>query len=193
MIYRVFTIESGSVSEGSKVQDIILSGGVKIQAITIGEEGRGSWKEIIPVQGLGEDKKEVLFAEIGETRFGKKKLLARPNADTDEKIICVFLTKIGFRGSNNHTGDRIPNWKEDKGDFYPFPGEQLTEKPGVISQGAAGRMGSGQQIIALMPKDTVFRTCYGGRLYGAPGAHYYKWTGIELLHAAWDERQILEW
>uniref|UniRef100_A0A6M3IYW6 Uncharacterized protein n=1 Tax=viral metagenome TaxID=1070528 RepID=A0A6M3IYW6_9ZZZZ len=193
MIYKVFTIASGTILEGAKVSDVTLSGGVKIQAIIIGEEGRGSWREIIPVQGLREDEKDIFFAKIGETQSGKKKLLAKSQADTDEKIICVFLTKIGFRGSNRHTGDRTPDWKEESGDFYPFSGEQLTEKPGVISQGAAGRMGSGQQLIALMPKNVVFRTCYGGRLYGAPSAHYYKWTGSELLHATWDERQILEW
>jgi hypothetical protein len=41
-------------------------------------------------------------------------------------------------------------------------------------------MGSGSQYIATMPKDVVFRTSYSGRLYGAPSAHYYVWTGERL-------------
>jgi hypothetical protein len=49
-------------------------------------------------------------------------------------------------------------------------------------------MGSGEQIVALMSKNVVFRTGYSGRLYGAPSAHYYMWDGEKLLVATWDER-----
>ena len=130
-------------------------------------------------------------------------------ADTTEKCICIFRTKIGFRGGNSHTGDRkeeywVPNWfwrsdllalgkelkerytKEEaisiveelnssyqwdaiferKLEFHPFPGEILCK--GIIAQGQAGRMGSGEQLVAVMPRGVVFRTGYSGRLYGAP-------------------------
>jgi len=75
-------------------------------------------------------------------------------------------------------------------DFYPFPGEILCE--GVIAQGDAGRMGSGSQLIAVMPKDIVFRTGYSGRLYGAPGAYYYIYRDGQLLSATWKEREVAE-
>src|SRR5690606_38823678 len=53
-----------------------------------------------------------------------------------------------------------------KCEFHPFPGEVLCE--GIIAQGAAGRMGSGSQLVAVMPANVVFRTGYSGRLYGEP-------------------------
>ena len=28
------------------------------------------------------------------------------DADTQEKCICIFKTKIGYRGATSHTGDR---------------------------------------------------------------------------------------
>jgi len=55
--------------------------------------------------------------------------------------------------------------------FHPFPGQVLVR--GTIAQGAAGRMGCGEQIIAVIPAGKVFRTAYSGRLYGTPSAHYY--------------------
>lgn len=73
-------------------------------------------------------------------------------------------------------------------EFHPFPGEILSE--GIIAQGAAGRMGSGYQYVAIMPEDTVFRTGYSGRLYGAPSADYYVFRDGRILAATWEEREI---
>ena len=72
--------------------------------------------------------------------------------------------------------------------FRPFPGEILCE--GIIAQGDAGRMGSGKQLVAVLPADTVFRTGYSGRLYGAPSAHYYIFRDGQILSATWEEREI---
>ena len=73
-------------------------------------------------------------------------------------------------------------------DFHPFPGEILCE--GIVAQGDAGRMGSGSQLVAVMPADTIFRTGYSGRLYGAPSAHYYLFRDGQILSATWDEREV---
>ena len=70
--------------------------------------------------------------------------------------------------------------------FGDFPGKIIAS--GHVAQGAAGRAGGGEQLIAVMPKDIVFRTGYSGRLYGGPAAHYYKWDGERLLAATWEER-----
>ena len=75
-------------------------------------------------------------------------------------------------------------------DFYPFPGEILCE--GIIAQGEAGRMGSGSQLVAVMPAGIVFRTGYSGRLYGDPSAHYYVYRDGQLLSATWGEREVAE-
>ncbi len=86
-------------------------------------------------------------------------------------------------------------WRWDAGfqrklEFYPFPGGILCE--GVIAQGAAGRMGSGKQLVAIMPAGIVFRTGYSGRLYGRPAAHYYLFRDGQILSATWEEREVTE-
>lgn len=84
-------------------------------------------------------------------------------------------------------------WRWDAGfekklEFHPFPGEILTT--GIIAQGDAGRMGSGEQLVAVLPANKVFRTGYSGRLYGAPGAHYYIFRDGQILSATWNEREV---
>ena len=237
---KIFTIESGDISEGVRVDSFTLKGaGVSIPAIIIGEEGRGRELGVLPVHLLPNSYKEwqengytyIHSAEIGATKAGKPKLFQTEDVDTLEKCICIFRTKIGFRGSNSHTGDRKeeywrPKWffksdisalgeelkerytKEEaisiaerlnssnkwdviferKLEFHPFPGEIICT--GIIAQGDAGRMGSGEQLVAILPADTVFRTGYSGRLYGAPSAHYYIFRDGELLSVTWEEREI---
>jgi hypothetical protein len=134
------------------------------------------------------------FAEIGQTRTGNPKLTSKSGATTDEQIIVVFRTHIGYRGGNSHTGDRTGEMATDTwGDeypksFHPFPGTVISK--GTIAQGTAGRMGAGDQFVALIPKGVVFRTGYSGRLYGGPQAHYYTWDGENLLAATWEERSV---
>ena len=244
MKMKIFTIESGNVSEGARVDSFTLKGaGVSIPAIIIGEEGRGRRLGVLPVQLLPDAYAEwkengytyIHSATLGTTRVGKPKLFQTEYADTTEKCICVFRTKIGFRGGNSHTGDRkeeywtleffcredVPRhlhkerytkeevkeisekyvtppekkgvWRWDAGfekrlEFHPFPGEILCE--GIIAQGDAGRMGSGEQLVAILPADTVFRTGYSGRLYGQPAAHYYIYKNGQLLAATWEEREV---
>lgn len=244
---RVFTIESGEVVEGVRVNSFTLKGaGITIPAVIIGEEGRGRKLGILPVHLLPDDYKKwkeegcayIHSAEIGTTRAGRPKLFQTEEANTLEKCICIFRTKIGTRGGNSHTGDRkdeywVPHWsweadvlelkkeikekyteKEARGiakeldspepwediniiletiferrvEFHPFPGEILCD--GIIAHGMAGRAASGEQLVAIIPADTVFRTGYSGRLYGAPAAHYYIFRDGQLLAATWEERGI---
>ncbi len=201
---KIFTIESGKVTEGVRVDSFTLKGaGVTIPAILIGEEGRGRILGVLPVQLLPDTYAEwlekgythILSATVGTTKSGKPKLFQTEDADTTEKCICVFRTKIGFRGGNSHTGDRDGGTEEDywgieRPTFHPFPGEILCE--GVIAQGDAGRMGWGMQLVAIMPANTVFRTGYSGRLYGAPSEHYYVYRDGQLLSATWEEREVAE-
>ncbi len=247
--FNLLTISSGSVTEGAQVTSLTLKGaGVTIPAILVGESGRGREVGALPVQLTSTQEAEwqekgtvaILAAEVGQTRAGKPKLFARETATTDEKVICVFRTPIGFRGGNSHTGDRMgEHWTLDHSGregcrilgleprerysreevlllskrlyeaanpgtpsddlredacfdrhlvFATFPGEKLVT--GTIAQGAAGRAGSGEQMVAVLPRNVVFRTTYSGRLYGSPAAHYYKWNGGRLLAATWDERVV---
>ena len=199
---KVFTVENGKVTEGVRVDTFTLkSAGVSIPAILIGEGGRGRKLGVLPVQLLPDTYAEwkekrythIHSATVGTTKSGKPKLFQTEDADTTEKCICVFRTMIGFRGGNSHTGDRDGGteknyWGVECPTFHPFPGEILCE--GIIAQGQAGRMGSGNQLVAVMPENIVFRTGYSGRLYGAPSAHYYVYRDGQLLSATWDEREV---
>ena len=239
MSYRVFTVQSGTVSDGANVDKMTLSGaGVTIDAIVVGEEGRGRSRGVLPVQGVPAEgpadeygrrpERVVWAADIGLTKSGKPKLVVGQTT-TSDKAIVVFRTPIGFRGGNSHTGDRRPEWDawekisqaafakcqeaaasdglDEYGraarafsaheewvranhapeKFLLFPGEIIAE--GTIAQGDAGRAGSGDQIVALMPHGVVFRTGYSGRLYGKPSAHYYVFDGEKILAATREERE----
>ena len=199
---KIYTVGNGNVREGATVEVFKLSTvGVEIPAIIVGEEGRGRKLGVLPVQLLPSSYKEwqaegtvlIHSAKVGQTKAGKPKLIETSGITDTGKCICVFRTQIGYRGSNSHTGDRDGGmkrdyWGEERPTFHPFPGEILCE--GKIAQGDAGRMGSGSQIVAIMPADTVFRTGYSGRLYGAPRAHYYVYRDGQLLSATWDERGV---
>jgi hypothetical protein len=239
---KVYTVENGKVAEGVRVDSFTLKGaGVTIPAIIVGEEGRGRKLGVLPVQLLPDSYNEwqeegtvlIHSAKVGQTKAGKPKLIETSGITDTEKCICVFRTRIGYRGGNSHTGDCkeeywVPNWFwrpdisalgkelkkkytkqeaisivkeldpsyqwdgifERKLVFHPFPGEILCE--GIIAQGAAGRMGSGDQLVAVMPAGIVFRTGYSGRLYGAPSAHYYVYRDGQLLSATWEEREVAE-
>ncbi len=201
---KIFTIESGKVAKGVRVDSFALKGaGVTIPAIIIGEEGRGRQLGVLPVQLLSNSYKEwlekgrthIFSAEIGTTKAGTPQLFQTEDADTLEKCICVFRTQIGFRGANEHTGDRDGGTEKDylgeeRPTFYPFPGEVLCE--GIIAQGDAGRMGSGSQLVAIMSADTVFRTGYSGRLYGKPAEHYYLFRDGQILSATREEREVAD-
>lgn len=225
---KVFTIESGLVKEGARIDRFTVKGAdIEIPAIIVGEEGRGRQLGVLPVHLLDEkydawkrgESVAIEFARVGQTKTGRPKLIELTEPETDEKAIVVFRTKIGFRGGNSHTGDRegyfcracgyffgleyhgdretCPKcgessfaWEPIQLRFKPFPGEILVK--GVIAQGLAGRMGSGEQLVAVMPKGVVFRTGYSGRLYGAPAAHYYVFDGEKILAATWEERMLTE-
>lgn len=170
-----------------------------------------------PEEGLVRGR--LMYAAMGQTKAGKPKLWAMPVPTTEDHVIVVFRTKPGFRGGSAHTGDRS-GWRcssygcDASGDGYapsacpkcgdaptawgggpelrfsPFPGEKLAE--GRVAQGQAGAMGGGPQVMALMPKEVVFRSAYSGRLYGGPSSHYYKWDGQNLLAMTWEERSLTD-
>lgn len=199
---NIISINSGSYQDGATVETYeFKNNGQKIPILSVGEEGRGRKRGFIVVNLLPKEYSEwkegkhvnIFFASLAKTAAGGYKLqqTATNTDDIEKGFIAVFNTKIGFRGSNNHTGDRIELQDVEKG-FYPFPAtETLIE--GRIAQGDAGGMGSGEQMICVMPFNVVFRTAYGGRLYGSPSSHYYlptinKEGKLEIEIATFDER-----
>jgi hypothetical protein len=195
---RIYTIEGGKIQEGATVASQLLSSGVTIPTVTVGEKGRGRKLSFIPVELLASTQAKldqegsaiILFCALGKTQKGAPKLIETQNDnDTDnDRCLVVLRTPIGFRGGNAHTGDRVEG--SDPLEFLPFPCQILAE--GQIAQGDAGRMGWGTQLVAVAPKGVVFRTSYTGRLYGRPSAHYYVYTGDRVLVATWEERVASE-
>lgn len=215
--YKVFTAEDGRVKNGAQIDEMQLaSADVKIDAIIVGEEGRGRRRGIIAVAGAPSDK-ILHFASIGKSKTNRPKFMAADSATDKTAAIVVFRTSIGYRGSNDHTGDR-EGWRCRKCDsifrefavakkcptcghavlekldfeiyYRPFPGQILVE--GVIAQGGAGYAGSGKQIIALVPANVVFMTHYTGRLYGKEPHHFMLFDGEKLVSVTLTERVISE-
>lgn len=191
----VFTISNGKATPGAAVTTTLVAGGsVKLPTVQVGESGRGRRLSYLPVQLLTNkdflEGKEITLtrASIGTTKNGGKKLIeVGPLSYNEDSCIVVLKTHIGFRGGNSHTGDREGTGEDGKATgFLPFPGEILCE--GRIAQGDAGGVGSGSQLIAIIPKGVVYRTAYSGRLYGAPGAHYHMFDGNTILSLTWEER-----
>lgn len=193
---KIFSI-NGSVSEGANVSTLeIKSANVKIPVISVGESKRGSQLSSVAVHLTAEIMKKwesgesvtIYNAEIGQTKTGKPKIICSTSSD-DTHAIVVFNTEIGFRGSNYHTGDLSPDSTEDEKKYLPFPCQVLAT--GVISQGEAGGMGSGEQHITVMPKDVWVRVRLGGRLYGAEGTHFYKFDGQRIICLTPEQKDIL--
>ena len=116
---KVFTVCEGKVQEYAIVEKYTIQGaGIAIPAILIGEKGRGRQLGVLPVELLPHQKQEweekgrttIYAARIAQTKSGRPKLISTETHDTTEKIIVVFRTPIGFRGSNSHTGDRIEEY-----------------------------------------------------------------------------------
>lgn len=194
MVFPIFELRAGRVEAGARLELYTLEGtGMAIPAILVGEIGRGRKLGVLPVELPTDLRRELeqgrevrlLQARIGQTRSGHPKLIFSPDHPGEEACIAVLRTPIGFRGSNEHTGDRV-----GENEFAPFPGKILVT--GRIAQGAAGRMGSGDQLVALIPRGVIFRTGYSGRLYGKPREHYYMFTGQTILAATWEERQVAD-
>ena len=221
--YKVFTIENNRVTEGAAVGSLqIKSAGIEIPAILVGERGRGRSLGAIPVGRHPDptnDKIRLMAASLGTTRAGKPKLFWADKATSTQKIIAVYRSQIGYRGSNNHTGD-WKGWKcrmcDETGDTYSLPevcpsceekeryagypvldrvfndrpGEVLSE--GYIAEGAAGRAGGGNQYVLLLSAGEVVRVVQSGRLYGADPVHYTMWDGERFLSLTPEERDIAE-
>ncbi|MDE0398861.1 MAG: hypothetical protein OXL96_13785 [Candidatus Poribacteria bacterium] len=174
MIYRVFSANAG-VEPGALVVDYHLKGpDVTIQAIVVGESGRGRSLGILPVAGIAADE-YLKLATLTETQSGRPKLIAalegQPSTDA---CIAVFETKYGFRGSNSHEG---------------LDDLKVLAK-GVCADGIAGNMADGDQYIVVLPKNTVVRTEYSGRLYGEPDHHNFMFDGERLICATDEEREL---
>ena len=180
---RIATVIDGLVQDFAMVDKVTLVPGTAIPAVVVGEEGRARKRAIVPVR-LTPESREVLLWEgqvrvtnvaLAQAPSGAQKLVELPAHDGSMEAVVVFLTTIGFRGSNGHHG--APAGRDEAGRvvFSPFPGTVLAR--GEIAQGDAGAMGNGEQVVALLPSKATVCVRRTGRLYGAPPVHVVEWDG----------------
>lgn len=63
---------------------------------------------------------------------------------------------------------------------------------GEIAQGMAGRAGSGEQFIVLMPKGATWAVKMTGRLYGKPSAYEYVFCGEKITAYTARDLELIE-
>jgi hypothetical protein len=159
--------------------------GVEIPVIKVGEYGRGRKLGILPVDPVTIDPDGIIRrGEIGQTKAGKPKLILEKNDDGN--ALVILRTHIGYRGSNSHTGDRTHGINMEE--YLPWPGDDIIT--GIIAQGDAGNMGSGEQKISIFKPRTIWRTAYSGKLYGDPKYHYWAYDGNFIMKITGTERDI---
>lgn len=185
---KAFTITHGRIE--NYIQPILYkaTNGNEYPVVAVGESHRGSKFSFVPIHNceIVDNKiSPVTDVSIASTKSGKPLLQACKHYDFPDECLVVFTTPIGFRGYNEHTGG-----KKDENSFYPFPGEILAE--GIISQGTAGRMGAGHQLIAVMPIGLTFRTFKGGRTYGSEKEFFYRFDGETIRAWTRVEEDLIE-
>ena len=179
---KIYTVVDGNIQDFAVVEKFALKDGTVIPAIVVGETGRNRRQFVLPVS-LTPEKREVLKAEgrvrvtdvaLSKTLAGNPKLIELEGHDGDRACCVVFRTSIGFRGGNGHHGEFM-GVEDGKPKFAGFPGKILGT--GAIAQGDAGAMGSGEQIVAILPPKAVVCVRRTGRLYGSPSVHVVEWDG----------------
>lgn len=192
---KLFTIRHERCEEGALVEEFRLATGITIPAVTVGEEGRGRVLGVLPVKGA-QPGETIYYATVSSTRSGRPCLIAAQEDGDDDSCVVIMRTEYGFRGSCGHTGDFsgvVPTgkrWSPWLPTYYDFPGEILTR--GIIADGLAGRMASGEQIAAVVKSGQVFRAWRSGRLYGQPDEYFYTFYSGNILVATWEERLLLD-
>lgn len=203
-VYSIYTVEGAKVTSNVKVGKLELSGGGSIPAVLVGSKANRGNMGVVPVHLSSEsyrkwqrgDQVMIAAVSIGETKSKKPKFFEENGtANMRDHFIVVMRSSYGYRGGNSHTGDRdltappkTDTFGRPKNTFLPFPGEVIVR--GVVKGSPNGNLGSGEQLIARMPIETVFRYSYFGR---QSGHHYYKFDQKEqLLTATWDERDATE-
>ena len=195
---KLYTIIESTIIDGITIEKKELKGaGIVIPTIIVGERGRGSQEGIMPVDLLPESSAKfqkngqvsIKFGNLGKTRKELPKLIETIEVDKEDNFCLIkFSTPIGFRGCNSHTGEPL-NEALDTKEYAQFPGQILIR--GIISQGAAGNMGSGEQLIALMPKNMIFRIHIGGRRYGHPHEYRGLWDGTQIMCLPLEEWNLI--
>ena len=206
----------------AEVEKVTLSNGAVINAITVGEKGRGRHMEIIPIVLLNDQNEKVTNVTLGTTKSGKPKFI-EIKGDEDNEIIVIQKHRYGFRGSIEYWGDyhvkEIPETEElvkkyGRPSYYSRYHEEDTDivhngdgyflrvhvnkyclndiAVGRIAGGDAGRAESGEQRISVGKPGDIWGIKRTGRLYGNPSTYFYNITAKGINVATRQEREITD-
>lgn len=186
-MFRIFSFDHFRLSEGVLVQEHTLTNGQKIPAILIGEAGRGRKLGVIPVKGSP-------VAIPGERIFAARPQKAGDGANltwgdpaTADQSACLVAIRCdgGFRGCLFIDGERLSPMDGDHPQYNPLPAGCVLAR-GNTADGDAGRMGSSEQILALIREGEVVSIRPTGRRHA--GTHFLRWLAGSLHVASLEER-----
>lgn len=141
--------------------------------VEVGEAGRG--RRLTRV-ALGSRDFEVVpevlaRASAIRTRAKGTVLLVQEKDGDTRRALVLLAVPMGYRGGTAWDGlDDVTILAE-----------------GTVADGAAGRMGSYQEYLAILPPGARLVCRRYGRLYGAPAQVHVYWTGEELRVGTADE------
>lgn len=154
MYRKIFTIKNNQIELGAIV-DTLVANGKSIPVIFVGEASWHNGLNYMPVilpNSLYEKwqkrgKIRIHFATINQNNY----LVAASELKClHDECLVVFRTPLGQGGKNAHKGDTKPDLRS----HFPFPGNIL--KKGKIGHHFLGSFYSGTEIIATIPKNTMF-------------------------------------
>jgi len=196
---KIFTIKDGEVDLGVLVERYLLFGGNQsVPAIIIGDVNSGKRLGTMRVHLLKNQWREwennnitLHYAYTATDGNGKWELFAESESEYEDSekqnAFCVFRTSLGRFDTNSHTGDVTNKNIFGYYEYANFPGK-------VLCRVNIAEERIGEQIIAIMYKDCVFRTScpsISNMLSDEieDDSHFYRWEPRSAtLHGGYDIR-----
>lgn len=149
-------------SPGSAPAPLTLDGEEgPVESVTLGSQGRGRGRDIIPIVGDG--------PEVRAKKTDEGMVLVRGDWPAEDRCLAVIDTVGGY--------DRYRSY-----DLHDAEGVQ-TIASGTYAFGAAGRTNSGPEVLAILEPGAVFR------LNSKYASTWYRWTGKEWVVETPEERK----
>lgn len=147
---KAFTVTTAS-TPGIQIEKPTDS--VRFPHLLVGERGRNRWAVYVPAEA--ELTGTLLSCSIGKRlgatpKQGMARILReRQSLNGSDRALVHLKVPMGFRGSVT----------------YEIGSAELLAE-GQIADGAAGRMGSGQELLVILKTGDLVRAHRTGRLYG---------------------------
>lgn len=212
--YVINVISVGEEGRGRWEENIPIDSSEEIKVVSLGETKSGRLRFFKEEETSQDEEVIVVFKPRAgyrglmslsgrfERKFKCREYSCNLMCDTREEMIEHLLSK--HRYSFDPLKPDVLLYESSFGKDYVFKNKITSSflstlvpelnilAEGKIAQGAAGRMGSNQQLILILPKDVVVGWAIGGRVYGNPREYEMWWDGEKLNCMAAAERELLE-